>query len=177
MSNILAGPEAKYLYKILECDYNHGVLIWKHRPDRLLNWNRRYCGKEAGCHNKTSDYMSIRIDGVKYYSHRVIWAMRHGKWPTMEVDHKDGNRRNNCIKNLRLATKSQNMHNRGPTVYNSSGYKGVYAYSIKGGTRYAAQIMINGVSHTKSGFFTPEDAYACHCEMAIKYHKKFAKIA
>jgi hypothetical protein len=41
-------------------------------------------------------------------AHRVIWCMMTGAWPTDEVDHKDGNSRNNAWSNLREATPQMN---------------------------------------------------------------------
>lgn len=56
----------------------------------------------------------------------VIWALHYGEWPEQLIDHKDRDRCNNRIDNLRLATNSQNGMNK--RVPNSScGLRGVSA--------------------------------------------------
>ncbi len=58
-------------------------------------------------------YLSITIDGKSYQGHRVVYALHHGEIPDgFVIDHIDGNKINNQITNLRLATKSQNQANR-----------------------------------------------------------------
>jgi len=57
--------------------------------------------------------------------HRLIFLYHFGRWPTNQIDHIDGNPKNNCIENLREATNSQNNHNKAKPINNTSGYKGV----------------------------------------------------
>ena len=70
-------------------------------------------------------YRQVGVDGKHYLVHRVIWLMVYGEWPTGFIDHIDQCHTNNRLQNFRPATKSQNMCNRGKTVANTSGFKGV----------------------------------------------------
>jgi hypothetical protein len=45
-----------------------------------------------------------------------------------EVDHKDGNKQNNSVENLRWATRSENCSNKPKPVGKSNQYRGVYNY-------------------------------------------------
>ena len=42
-------------------------------------------------------------------AHRLVWFYIHGKWPEMELDHINNNKRDNRIENLREVTRGENM--------------------------------------------------------------------
>ena len=56
-------------------------------------------------------YWFVKIEQHKYPAARLAWAMYHGEQPPSEIDHRDGNRLNNRIGNLRPATRRQNCDN------------------------------------------------------------------
>lgn len=108
-------PSADYLCECFE--YLNGMLFWRKRPDihftkqRTANsWNAKNAGKRAGRIMRDGLYRQVGIDGRRYLEHRIIAAM-HGMRTNDEIDHKDGNGLNNCISNLRPATRQQNCQN------------------------------------------------------------------
>ncbi len=70
--------------------------------------------------------ISIRLNGKRrrLSAHRLAWFMVHGELPNV-IDHIDGDKLNNAIKNLRSCNQHQNMQNTGKRSDNTSGYKGV----------------------------------------------------
>lgn len=56
-------------------------------------------------------YLYVKIEQVKYAAARLAWAMYHNEQPPDEIDHRDGDRQNNQIRNLRPATRQQNAEN------------------------------------------------------------------
>ena len=57
--------------------------------------------------------MLLTVNGREYnfYSHHVVWAWHNGRFPTMQIDHVNGNGFDNRIENLREVTQSENMRN------------------------------------------------------------------
>lgn len=101
--------------------------------------------------------------------HRVILGLEKGD--KLEGDHKDGNGLNNQRRNLRVATRTENHHNRTKYKTNTSGFKGVSAKS----NRWMAKINIGGKAKHLGYFDTPELAAAAYAKAAKKHHKEFAR--
>jgi hypothetical protein len=103
----------------------------KYDPETgLFHWraSRVGCrpGKIAG-NSKSGWAVRIRIHSVCYYAHRLVWLYVHGRWPTVEIDHINGNPKDNRLANLREATHGENLRNTKKRSDNRSGYKGVAA--------------------------------------------------
>lgn len=88
-------------------------------------------GKPAGGLAGPDGYYKVHL-GVRYVmAHRVVWELHNGPIPAgLEVDHRDLNKQNNRIENLRLATRSDNRCNTAPYASNKEGVKGLH-YSEK----------------------------------------------
>ncbi len=140
--------------RYFSCDPSDGIITWRSRPEsdfttlRVFHtWNTRFAGKQAGSctvrHTGVRKCVQVRLDGVFYKAHRIIWEMHHGPIPDkMDIDHIDGNPWNNGIGNLRLATRSQNSHNSIISKRNTSGYKGVSRCCSSG--KWRARIGVGG---------------------------------
>ena len=89
----------------------------------------------------TKGYLSGRpVDGTKrFYMHQYVWLLEYGYRPPCEIDHIDGDKRNNRIENLRLSTRAMNLMNR-PSV-------GVR--DIGGGLPWEARIKRHGEQHIR----------------------------
>lgn len=112
-------------------------------------------------------YAQIQYDGKTRTLHSLICEVPEGRM----VDHRNTNRLDCTRKNLRPATRSQNMQN--GTGRSKSGYKGVY--KRKNGT-YQAQILANGLAITLGSFSTDVEAARAYNTAAVKYFGEFAKL-
>jgi len=115
-------------------------------------------------------YVVRRIGNSLLYLHREILELKKGQ----ETDHRDRNPLNNTRKNLRLATRSQNLANRRKFKNSSSRFKGVYWR--KDIRKWCAQVSDGGVVVTLGFFDREEDAAKKYNQMAEKIHGNFAKL-
>jgi len=122
----------------------------------------------AGGERKNS-YWRIAVKNKRYYAHRLAWFYVYGYWPD-QIDHKDRNKINNAISNLREATFTQNNANR--IVTGMVGLKGV---SKRTENCYSARITVNGKVIRLGHFKTPKEAHAAYVKAAEKYFGEFAR--
>lgn len=105
--------------RVLHYNKDSGVFTWLQPVAKRIA-----IGDVAGNHDRKG-YVRIRFKGVLYHAHRLAWLYVYGEYPVVDIDHVDCNKSNNSIKNLRLATKSDNATNRPLQINNTSGVKGV----------------------------------------------------
>lgn len=81
------------------------------------------------------------------------------------IDHINGNKTDNRLTNLRLATNKQNQENRPAPSNSSCGYRGVTWH--KSYKKWMARISSNKKRKTIGFFDTPEEAYEAY-KQAVK---------
>jgi len=114
-------------------------------------------------------YLRMRVDGKLYYLHRLAWLYVHGEWPSNLADHKDGDKTNNRIDNIRNATHAQNLQNIAAKGRGASGLRGAYLDKASG--RWQARIMRNYKTISLGYFDTPELAHAAYLEGKRVHHQ------
>ncbi|QMV32512.1 hypothetical protein 3Fb_00036 [Ralstonia phage Eline] len=119
-------------------------------------------------------YLCVWFDGKSHLVHRVIFLLHHGYLPE-EIDHRDLDKLNNRIDNLRDASHGQNMANRGIFDSNRSGYKGVHWSKRRG--KWEASIRSNGKLMFLGYFSDPKDAHEAYKKAAERLHGDFARVA
>ena len=107
---------------------------------RNINQGKGKAGDIVGNpHN--AGYLRLRVDGKYWLAHRVVWAVVHGTLAQGEVDHKNGDRRDNRPDNLRLASRTGQMCNTAMMTNNTSGTKGLWYEARRG--RWRGRINVN----------------------------------
>jgi len=144
------------LRSILKYSPSSGDFVW------LVDSGARKCkGKVAGTLGVEHPCVYISYKRRKYLAHRLAWLYVHGVWPEETIDHKDGNPSNNRLRNLRLATRSQQQEN----LHRPKGanpYVGVY----KVGNKYSARINDRHLGY----YPTPEKARAAYIAEKTRVH-------
>ena len=156
------------LREVLDYDAMTGIFSWK-----VSTTFRVKVGQVAGG-SDGHGYLRIAIDGRKHLSHRLAWLYQTGAWPRRHIDHINGTKTDNRFANLREATRSQNMSNRGKLATNTSGFKGVTRRHDE--KRWRAQIKVHGKIRNLGRFNTPEEAHAAYGVAAKKYHGEFSNV-
>lgn len=162
------------LHKLFTCDAQAGLLFWKPR-ENANPWNARYAHMEAFC--SPGKYLRGNIDGKAFPAHRVIWAMHYGAWPKNQIDHINGDSRDNRIVNLRDVTTSVNAQNTKLMKNNKSGVCGVYWRVAD--KRWIARICVNRKIIDLGRFTQKQDAIARRkaAELEYGFHPNHGRIS
>jgi hypothetical protein len=139
-----------------DCDYDY-LMQWK--------WHAAVGGQYAARRQRAECRAMV-------WMHRVV-ADRSGlECGNLTIDHVDGNTRNNCRSNLRVATAAQNSANQRRRRDSASGFKGVsWHKQLK---KWRAYIGLQR-RHQHLGLFEdPHDAARAYNEAALKNFGEFA---
>lgn len=125
---------------------------------------------------QANGYRYIKVNGKLQLAHRLAWLYHYGEEPIGLVDHINGDRCDNKIENLRIATYSQNSANAKLHSRNTSGLKGA-SKVVKRGIwtgRWQASITFNRKQINLGSFKTKELAHAAYIAAAERLQGKFA---
>ena len=147
-------------------EYREGKLYWKYVKSIRIK-----TGDEAGREDGFG-YRIVRFNYKMYRTHHLIYLMFHNVLPKI-IDHINGNRLDNRIENLRIATDSQNNCNKGIQANNTTGSKNVKWHKrIK---KYEVSVQVNK-KRQYIGVFEDLELADLVAHMAReKYHGNFAK--
>lgn len=149
--------------ELLSYDAETGVLRW-----RVQVGGGPKAGQVAGS-IKPNGYCYIKISGRMYGAHRIAWLISFGEWPERQLDHRNGNRHDNRLANLREATNAENQQNLGPRSRSASGYLGVTWRKVE--RKWHARIRVNGHLKHLGYFDDPERAAAAYDSAKMRLHK------
>jgi hypothetical protein len=114
-------------------------------------------------------YHVVRLYGTDFYVHRLAIFITYGVWPEA-VDHVNGNKLDNRISNLRIATRQENLFNSRCRSDSASGVKGVKRH----GKGWRAKIKRDGITYSLGTFPTIEEAGEAYRRAAAKLHEAYS---
>ena len=159
------------LESLLRYNPDTGQFFWRVRDEALftnsqqaLAWNNKFSGKEAFTSLDGKGYKHGDIFNKRVYPHQLAIIIIHGEYDSDKyaVDHIDGNRCNNKIKNLRLVEYKDNSLNMKKPVNNTSGYIGVTWH--KGANKWMAQVHSRGKCYYLGLFESVQEAVDARLE-------------
>ena len=161
----IALPPLLELQQLLEYNQSTGEFTW------IVSRGGVKVGAIAG-KAMPNGYRQIRVRGRSYYAHRLAWLFAKGEDPMwLTIDHKDGDKGNNAISNLRLADETSQRGNVGLRSDNSSGIRGVHF--DKSRNKWMARLTEKGIMKNLGRFDTKEEAKAAYEKAAIAYFREF----
>lgn len=153
------------LREYLDYDQNTGVFTWRKRHPRT----KYLLGKQTGSEAR-GGYIKINLFKVTYAAHRLAWIYVTGRHPKKEIDHINGDRKDNRFCNLRESDRSQNQENqRRAMVTNKAGLLGVRTYNNR--NIYGASICVKGNRIFLGCFKDKRDAHAAYLDAKRRLHE------
>jgi len=162
--------------ELVHYDPEFGRFFWKLRSEKWFTdgyhsakgqanrWNLKWAGKETFLNCNTTGYPQARINGIMVCAHRLAWLIMTGTFNETDIDHIDGNKKNNKWSNFRLVNRSENCRNKSKRSDNSSGITGISLKKSSG----KWQAYIYHERHIHLGYFDS-------IEEAIKVRKEAEK--
>jgi hypothetical protein len=160
-----ATVTAEYARKILNYDPETGIFTWRERPGRTC-----VIGAVASAVQKGRN--TVTLGGTRFQASNVAWLYVYGEWPDFEVDHRDRDKFNDAIGNLRSSTTMKNMMNMGKTARNTSGFKGVSPH----GDRFVVWIRADGYKYYLGRFRQADHGAAVYRIAAAGMHAEFSGV-
>lgn len=164
---MLTNEHFHELHERFAYDPETGIFIFKKSPNR-----RKPIGSTAGSFVKEG-YVYLGVNGVNYLAHRVAYLMHYGFLPDGFIDHKDSDKWNNRIDNLRPASRSENAANSNISARNTTGVKGVYF--DKRMRRYVGRLKKSNKLILVGTFATLHEADLAMREARVIHHGEFAR--
>lgn len=135
---------------VFEYSPETGVLRYKNPKSYAVHRD------QAGWLDKQG-YREVRMDGKRFFAHRVVWAYVYGAWPVHEIDHINGDRSDNRISNLRDVSRWGNQRN---MVQHREGHLAGTTHRTL--NSWQAKIQVNGVRHHIGSFATEQEAHEAY---------------
>jgi hypothetical protein len=155
---------------MIEIKLTRGMVAIVSDIDRDLakhKWAARHCGKSYYAHRRANCKM-IDLHRV-VLERKVSRPLRQGEW----ADHANCNSLDNCRSNLRIATPSQNLHNKPKrSVSCTSRYKGVYYDKVR--KKWTPEIKCKGKKYYLGRYDSEAEAALAYNKKAIELLGQFA---
>ena len=165
-------PETEWLFRLLDGKYRseppprdsvNAAMVreaFHYDPETgVFTWREGRKRKGAAGFPRTAGYWGLKLGQHLFAAHRVAWLYVHGEWPRYDIDHIDGDRRNNRISNLRDVTTSVNGQNqRKATASSQTRLLGCHPHRHK----FQAQITLDGSIKHLGVFDTAEQGHQAY---------------
>lgn len=148
--------------------YDHETgFVWRIKESHLAN--KRLLPRRAEI-NTNNGYFAIKFNSKRYFAHRIAYAIFYNKdiFDFGILDHKNGNKKDNRIENLREVTRREN----GQNLKRHRSGKLVGSYMHTQAKKWVARFKINKKTFHLGIYKTEQEAHEMHL-LALKNLDKF----
>jgi hypothetical protein len=144
------------------------------RDDGLLWWRTAKRGRRtsepAFSTQLRNGYMCGMFSGVRLLTHRVVWALHYGEWPTDWLDHINQDTSDNRVENLRIVGPGLSNHNR--SAHNRKDLSCTYLGVTRAtnADRYIAQVQKDKKHYYVGMYKTEEEAARARDKKALELY-------
>ena len=152
----------------------HYIMLLDYQNYEVSSWGNirnRTTGRILKQYVNSRGYLCVCIDGTKKVHRLVASAFLNNPGNKKCVDHKNRDKLNNNIINLRYATSMENCQNRSMRNDNTSGIVGVGWKKDR--NKWHVQIRVNKKKLHLGYFINFDDAVRARKDAEIKYFKDF----
>lgn len=132
-----------------------------------------FTGKDGAVlgYDSVKGYLYISVNGDRFFAHRLAWLYVHGEMPKATIDHRNHDKQDNRIANLRDATAADNQRHRRGMVNKPLQLKGVRLH--RSGA-FQARITYEGARRSLGTYETADEAAHAYNKAAIDVFGEFA---
>lgn len=165
LSNLRLGRESEITVELLRMLFSYDPVSGELRHKAARN------GSPIGViatSPQNHGYLTVCVNGISRFAHRIVWAIVHGELLERfeQIDHINGNRRDNRIDNLRCVTPSGNSQN----VHVRNGVPIQGCHYNKSRQRWQSAISTNGKRVSLGRFDSEEEARAAYLRAKAVRH-------
>ena len=159
----------KQLKELLHYESETGLFFWKVSRTSSIK-----VGDIAGSY-VSNGYILINIGRTRYRAHRLAWFYVYGEWPNNQLDHKNQDKSDNRLLNLRECDHSLNSKNMPMRSDNKSGVTGVCWH--KQNEKWSTEIKVNSKKIFLGCFNDIKDAVKIRkqAEILFGFHKNHGR--
>jgi len=173
----------EYLKECFDYDPETGTLIWKNRPKNHFSteqgwklFNKTWPGVSVNSQSRVGKrlYPVIKLNKSCRLMHRLVWNWNFGSIPSdMDVDHKNRDKKDNRLSNLRLSSFSESSRNR--IIRKSKNLDMPVGVHFRCGSYYP-RIFVNKKRLHLGCFPTAEAAFEAYQAAAREHFREFSPV-
>jgi len=164
-------PSLEYLKTRISVDVEAGLVYWVDATKHHAPLNGKEAGSPRNSSHNSKHYWHVKVDSTPIKRSHLVFLFSHGRWPSLQIDHINGNSLDDRIGNLREATATQNAWNHKTRRKGAQTPMGV---RVTHNGKYQARIAVNKKQIAIGTFDTPDLASQAYQQKRKEFFNEYA---